>query len=77
MHDEPPRRLSQDRGFDILHRLRQQNSLTEYDPGRGVSIATLAYEYPAQWRVTEHAHGADQLIYAASGVMEVSSEQSR
>jgi len=45
---------------------------TEYDPRRGVSIATLAYEYPRRYRVPEHAHGSDQLIYAIGGVMEVS-----
>jgi len=47
--------------------------ITEYDPGRGVSIATLAYEYPRGYRVGEHAHGSDQLIYAVRGVMQVSS----
>lgn len=39
-------------------------------------MATLAYEYPAQFEVPEHAHGSDQLIYAISGLMEVSSGQS-
>jgi AraC-like DNA-binding protein len=47
--------------------------LTEYDPRRGVSVATLAYEYPSRYRVPEHAHGSDQLIYAIRGLMEVSS----
>jgi AraC-like DNA-binding protein/quercetin dioxygenase-like cupin family protein len=56
--------------------LRQSKILTEYDPKRGVSVATLAYEYPSSWRVPEHAHGSDQLIYAISGLMEVSSDQS-
>jgi AraC-like DNA-binding protein len=42
-----------------------------YDPGPGVSVSSLAYEYPSGWRVTEHAHGSDQLIYATSGLMEV------
>jgi len=50
--------------------------LTEYDPKRGVSVATLAYEYPSRFQVPEHAHGSDQLIYAISGLMEVSSGQS-
>jgi len=36
-----------------------------------VSISTLAYEYPRGFHVPEHAHGADQLIYATGGVMEV------
>jgi AraC-like DNA-binding protein len=49
--------------------------LTEFDPKRGVSIATLAYEYPPGFRVPEHAHGSDQLIYAIGGVMEVSADQ--
>jgi AraC-like DNA-binding protein len=50
--------------------------LTEYDPKRGVSVATLAYEYASRFQVPEHAHGSDQLIYAISGLMEVSSDQS-
>jgi AraC-like DNA-binding protein/mannose-6-phosphate isomerase-like protein (cupin superfamily) len=56
--------------------LRQNGVLTEYDPKRGVSVATLAYEYPSRYQVPEHAHGSDQLIYAISGLMEVSSAQS-
>jgi AraC-like DNA-binding protein len=56
--------------------LRQSEVLTEYDPRRGVSVATLAYEYPSRFQVPEHAHGSDQLIYAISGLMEVSSDQS-
>ena len=46
--------------------------LTEYDPGPGVSIATLAYEYPPGFLVPEHCHGSDQVIYATRGVMQVS-----
>jgi AraC-like DNA-binding protein len=49
--------------------LRQNKILTEYDPKRGVSVATLAYEYPSSFQVPEHAHGSDQLIYAISGLM--------
>jgi AraC-like DNA-binding protein/mannose-6-phosphate isomerase-like protein (cupin superfamily) len=56
--------------------LRRNKVLTEYDPKRGVSVATLAYEYPSRFQVPEHAHGSDQLIYAISGLMEVSSDQS-
>jgi AraC-like DNA-binding protein len=41
-----------------------------------VGVATLAYEYPSQFQVPQHAHGSDQLIYAISGVMEVSSSES-
>ncbi len=55
--------------------LRQNTVLTAYDPKRGVSVATLAYEYPSGFQVPEHAHGSDQLIYAISGLMEVSSDQ--
>ncbi|MFZ0961487.1 MAG: helix-turn-helix transcriptional regulator [Terriglobia bacterium] len=50
--------------------------LREYDPKRGVSVATLAYEYTPGFQVPEHAHGSDQLIYAIRGIMEVSSGQS-
>jgi AraC-like DNA-binding protein len=56
--------------------LRQARVLTEYDPKRGISVSTLAYEYPSRYQVPEHAHGSDQLIYAITGVMEVSSGQS-
>jgi AraC-like DNA-binding protein/quercetin dioxygenase-like cupin family protein len=48
-----------------------------YDPGPGVSISSLAYEYPAAWQVPEHSHRSDQLIYAIAGVMEVSIAQTR
>lgn len=47
----------------------------ENDPGRGVSISTLAREYPRDSHVAPHAHGSDQLIYASRGVMHVSSGQ--
>jgi len=49
--------------------------LREYDPRRGVSISTLAYEYPPGHDVPEHAHDSDQLIYATRGVMQVSAGQ--
>ena len=49
---------------------------TEYDPKPGVSISTLAYEYPADFNVPEHSHGSDQLIYATRGLMQVSAGQS-
>jgi AraC-like DNA-binding protein len=42
-----------------------------FDPGPGVSISSLAYEYPPAWQVGEHAHVSDQLIHATAGVMEV------
>jgi AraC-like DNA-binding protein/quercetin dioxygenase-like cupin family protein len=50
----------------------RHGKLRTYDPGVGVSIATLAYEYPAGYEVPEHAHGAHQLIHATRGVMEIS-----
>ncbi len=53
--------------------MRHSAPITEYDPKRGISIATLAYEYVSRFQVPEHAHGSDQLIYAVRGVMEVSS----
>lgn len=56
--------------------LMRQGPIVDYDPKPGVSISTLAYEYPANFKVTEHAHGSDQLIYATRGVMEVSAGQS-
>jgi AraC-like DNA-binding protein/quercetin dioxygenase-like cupin family protein len=56
--------------------LMRHGFLAEYDPKPGVSISTLAYEYPPHFNVPEHAHGADQLIYATRGVMEVSAGQS-
>lgn len=53
--------------------MRQNQILRQYDPPRGTSVSALAYEYPAQARVPDHAHGSDQLIYAIQGIMEVSS----
>jgi AraC-like DNA-binding protein len=50
--------------------------LREYDPKRGVSVSTLAWEYAAGFLVSEHAHGSDQLIFAVRGAMEVASGQS-
>ncbi len=50
--------------------------LTDYDPGPGYSISTLAYEYPADFHVSVHAHGADQLVYATRGLMEVRAARS-
>jgi AraC-like DNA-binding protein len=50
--------------------------VTCYDPKPGVSISTLAWEYAPGFHVGEHGHGADQLIFATHGVMEVASGQS-
>jgi hypothetical protein len=47
--------------------MRQGTPLAGYDPKPGVSISTLAYEYPVGFNVVEHAHGSDQLIYAPRG----------
>jgi len=54
----------------------RQDAKSPYDPGPGISIASLAYEYPPAWRVPVHAHGSDQLIYATAGVMEIAAAQS-
>jgi AraC-like DNA-binding protein len=53
----------------------RQGLILGFDPKPGVSISTLAYEYPAGFRVDEHAHGSDQLVYAPRGVMEVAAGQ--
>ncbi len=50
--------------------------IDDYDPKPGTCISTLAYEYPPAFQVPEHAHGADQVIYATHGVMEVSAGSS-
>ncbi len=54
----------------------RQNIERENDPGSGVSISTHARDYSRRFHIQPHAHGSDQLIYASSGVMEVSSGQS-
>jgi AraC-like DNA-binding protein/mannose-6-phosphate isomerase-like protein (cupin superfamily) len=46
--------------------------VTENDPGRGVSVATFGNEYPRGFHLAPHAHLSDQLMYASSGVMQVS-----
>jgi quercetin dioxygenase-like cupin family protein len=56
--------------------MRRPSLIREYDPQAGVAISTLEHEYKAGFEVPRHAHGSDQLIYAISGVMEVSSENS-
>jgi hypothetical protein len=56
--------------------LMRQGFITEFGPKLGVLIATLAYDYPANYLVTEHAHASHQLVYAARGVMEVSAGRS-
>jgi AraC-like DNA-binding protein len=55
--------------------LMRQAIVKENDPARGVSISTLAREYPRGFYVERHAHGSDQLIYASRGVMHVTSAQ--
>jgi AraC-like DNA-binding protein len=54
--------------------LRQPEIIRYVDPKPGISISTLAYEYPAGYDVPRHAHGSDQLIHAIHGVMEVMSD---
>ena len=54
----------------------RQATKSPYDPGPGISIASLAYEYPPAWQVPVHAHGSDQLIYATAGVMEIAAARS-
>lgn len=56
--------------------MRHDALITGYDPKPGISISTLAWDYPAGYLVPEHAHGADQLIYATLGVMELTVGQS-
>ncbi len=56
--------------------LVRQDYITLYDPKRGASISTLAFDYPPGFQVPEHAHGADQVIYATHGVMEVTAGRS-
>jgi AraC-like DNA-binding protein len=55
--------------------MRQDGILRDLDPRQGVSVASLACEYPCEFLIPEHAHGSDQLIYATSGVMEVHSDR--
>jgi AraC-like DNA-binding protein len=58
-----------------MRQASRDSLLTGYDPKPGVSISTLAYEYPAGFKVPEHAHASGQLIYAIRGVMEIASGQ--
>lgn len=53
----------------------RQTLVRENDPRPGVSIASLARDYPRSSLISGHAHGSDQLIYASRGVMEVASRQ--
>ena len=58
----------------MRHPLRRITDVVrENDPRPGVSVATLARDYPRGSHVPQHAHGSDQLIYASRGVMEVAS----
>ncbi len=47
--------------------------VTENDPPRGISVSSLAREYPRGSQVPAHSHGSDQIVYASCGVMEVAS----
>jgi AraC-like DNA-binding protein/mannose-6-phosphate isomerase-like protein (cupin superfamily) len=42
-----------------------------FEPTRGISISSLAHEYPAGWHVPAHFHSCGQLLYADSGVMQL------
>lgn len=55
--------------------MRHTAILKEFDPPPGVIVSTLRYEYPAGFRVPEHTHGSDQLIFATHGLMQVTSAQ--
>jgi AraC-like DNA-binding protein/quercetin dioxygenase-like cupin family protein len=57
----------------ILPFMRQMPILGE--PARGVAISTYARDYRVGSRVGAHTHGADQLVYASRGVMQVTSGQ--
>jgi AraC-like DNA-binding protein/mannose-6-phosphate isomerase-like protein (cupin superfamily) len=59
------------------HRRRANELIvTENDPGRGVSVATFANEYPRGFHLEPHAHLSAQLMYASSGVMQVTAGRS-
>ena len=64
----------------LAARAHSRHSMTlmrhSLEPGRGVTVSSLAYEYPAGCLVPVHAHLSDQLIYATRGVMEVMVRQS-
>src|SRR6476620_6560730 len=62
----------------MCHRvsIMRHGLIRDFDPPAGIAISTLAYDYPAGFAVHEHAHGAGQVIYAISGVMEVSADRS-
>ena len=51
--------------------MARQELYTLFDPKPGCCISSLAYEYPADHNVPEHAHRAAQLIYATRGVMQI------
>jgi len=67
--------VAQGQEYDIKYRVcdRRRFSTISIPPRAGVSLSTLAYEYHSGFIVSLHAHGSDQLIYAISEVMEVSS----
>jgi AraC-like DNA-binding protein/quercetin dioxygenase-like cupin family protein len=65
-------------GRDGQERREGRDGLTrDYDPPRGVAIATLAYDYKPDFRVRTHAHGSDQLLFAPRGAMEVTAGRQR
>jgi AraC-like DNA-binding protein/mannose-6-phosphate isomerase-like protein (cupin superfamily) len=56
----------------LRHKMSLMRQRFEAAPGKFMS--SLSHEYPPGWRVPEHAHASDQLIYGISGVMEVTVE---
>lgn len=54
----------------------RQGRKIQVEAVRGVSINTLAFEYPPDCNVPEHVHISDQLIYATRGVMQVRANES-
>ncbi|WP_263418607.1 AraC family transcriptional regulator [Terriglobus albidus] len=55
--------------------MRHPLLVKENDPGPGIAIATHEREYPRNSHIALHSHGADQLVYASRGVMEIASGQ--
>jgi len=49
----------------------RQPLIRDNDPAPGISVSTHSCEYSRGAHVSPHAHGADQLIYASRGVMQV------
>src|SRR5215831_18831600 len=48
-----------------------------FDPKRhsAARVTTLSYEFPDRYRIPEHFHDTDQLVFASKGVMTIQTEQ--